>query len=92
MIAETPLALHFRYTCNMVLAQRISANPQILGGRPVVEGTRLAVDLILELLAAGETEEYLLENYPNLTHEDILACISYAGQMVNQVRVLSIPA
>lgn len=67
----------------MVLAERISNHPEILGGRPLVDGTRLAVDFILDLLAAGASEEYLLDSYPNLTREDILACLSYAAKLVS---------
>ena len=76
----------------MILADRISADPEILGGKPVVHGTRLAVAFILELLAAGESEETLIANYPGLTHEDILACIGYAHQFVQDFRVYPIPA
>ncbi|MFN0101253.1 MAG: DUF433 domain-containing protein [Bryobacteraceae bacterium] len=76
----------------MVLAERISADPEILGGKPIVQGTRLAVEFILELLAAGETEQVLIANYPGLTHEDILACLSYASRIVHDFRVYPIPA
>ncbi len=63
---------------------RIAVDPEILGGEPVVRGTRLAVQLILELLAAGQREEELLANYPGLTHEDVLACLSWASDLARE--------
>ena len=69
----------------MVLAERITATPGVMFGKPCVQGTRLAVDFIMDLLTAGATEEYLLHNYPRLTRDDILACISYAGRIVDEV-------
>ena len=74
----------------MVLAERITATPGVMFGKPCVQGTRLAVDFLLDLLAAGETEEYLLDCYPRLTHEDILASIAYAGRLVGEVKFLPI--
>ena len=70
----------------MVLAERITATPGVMFGKPCVQGTRLAVDFIMDLLTAGATEEYLLHNYPNLTHEGILACLSYAGRIVDEIK------
>jgi uncharacterized protein (DUF433 family) len=63
----------------MELSERIVVDPEILAGKPVVRGTRLAVEFILELLAAGQSENNLLNDYPGLTREDILACLSYAS-------------
>lgn len=56
-------------------SERIVVDPQILAGKPAIRGTRLAVEFILELLAAGESESDILANYPGLTREDILACL-----------------
>jgi len=53
---------------------RIVANPRILGGKPIIEGTRISVEFILELLASGVKEEEILEDYPHLSKEDIPAC------------------
>ena len=58
----------------MPFSERIVVDPEILAGKPVIRGTRLAVEFILELLAAGQSEQDLFENYPRLTREDILAC------------------
>ncbi len=76
----------------MALSERIVVNPEVLAGKPVIRGTRLAVEFILELLAAGESESDLLENYPGLTREDILACLSYASYLAHEYRAYPIPA
>lgn len=65
---------------------------ETLSGKPRIKGTRLAVELILELLAAGESEASVLENYPRLTHEDILACLAYASHLVQECKYYPIPA
>jgi uncharacterized protein (DUF433 family) len=57
---------------------RIVHNPQILGGKATIRGTRISVTLVLEKLAWGETPENILASYPHLTVEDIQACIAYA--------------
>ena len=66
---------------------RIVADPHVLVGKPVVRGTRLAVEFILELLANGWTHEEILTNYPGLTREDIQACLAYATEVVRSERV-----
>ena len=76
----------------MPLSERIVVDPEILAGKPVIRGTRLAVEFILELLAAGQTETDLLTSYPGLTREDILACLSYASYLVHEYKAYPIPA
>ncbi|HLH19808.1 MAG TPA: DUF433 domain-containing protein [Bryobacteraceae bacterium] len=76
----------------MQLAERIVADPEILGGKPVIRGTRLAVEFILELLAAGQSEQEILSNYPGLKREDILACLSYASYLAHEYKAFPIPA
>ena len=76
----------------MPWSDRIVLDPEILAGKPVIRGTRLAVELILDLLAAGQSEEQVLESYPGLTHEDVLACLSYASNLVHEVKVYPISA
>lgn len=56
---------------------RITVNPRILGGKPVIEGTRISVELILNLLASGAPEEEIIADYPHISKEDIQACIDY---------------
>lgn len=71
----------------MDLRDRIMINPEVLVGKPVVRGTRIAVELVLDLLSEGVSEEEILENYPRLTHDDILACIQYANTLVKSESV-----
>jgi len=72
--------------------ERIIVDPEVLAGKPVVRGTRLAVEFILELLAAGQSESELLTNYPGLTRDDILACLSYASYLAHEYKAYPIPA
>jgi len=81
-----------RYPDGMNWRDRIEVNPDVLTGKPVVRGTRLAVELILELLAAGETESDLLSDYPRLTREDLLACLAYASHLAHEFRALPLSA
>lgn len=76
----------------MPLSERIVVDPGILAGKPVIKGTRLAVEFILELLAAGQGESDLLASYPGLTREDILACLSYASYLAHEYKAFPIPA
>jgi len=76
----------------MPLSEHIVVDPEILAGKPVIRGTRLAVEFILELLAAGQSEENILSNYPGLTREDILACLSYASYLAHEYKAFPIPA
>jgi len=57
---------------------RITANPKIFGGKPIIRGMRISVELILSLLAQGETEGKILDDYPDLEAADIRACLAYA--------------
>ena len=75
----------------MPLSERIVIDPEILAGKPVIRGTRLAVEFILELLASGQTESEVLTNYPGLTRDDILACLSYASYLVHEYKAFPIP-
>ena len=76
----------------MRLSDRIVLDTEILAGKPVVRGTRLAVEFILELLAAGESENEILASYPGLTRDDILACLSYASYLAHEYKAFPIPA
>ncbi len=64
------------------LLHRISANPAIFGGKPIIRGMRISVELILSLLAQGASWEELLDDYPDLEREDIQACLAYAHAVV----------
>lgn len=70
---------------------RIVIDPGILVGKPVVKGTRLAVEFIVDLLAQGWTEADILRSYPGLTRDDILACLAYASELLRAERVFPVP-
>jgi uncharacterized protein (DUF433 family) len=67
--------------------ERIVIDPDILAGKPIVRGTRLAVEFIIDLLAQGWTEAELLRNYPGLAHEDVQACLGYASATLKAEKV-----
>ncbi len=69
---------------------RIVVNPDVLLGKPVIRGTRLAVEFIIDLLAQGWSEQDIMGNYPGVTHEDIAACLSYAGEVLRTERVYAL--
>jgi uncharacterized protein (DUF433 family) len=64
------------------MSERISINPDVCNGRPVVLGTRIAVQTVLEFLAAGDSIEDVLEEYPSLTRADVQACLDYASRVM----------
>lgn len=66
---------------------RIHLDPAILTGKPVIKGTRLAVEFIVGLLASGWTEAEVLKNYPRLTREDLLACLAFAHEAMTAQRL-----
>ena len=66
---------------------RITVNPKIFGGKPIIRGRRLAVEHVLGMLAAGDTPDTLLKGYPWLEPEDIRACLVYAYRIVGRERV-----
>jgi len=69
------------------LLKRITINPDIFGGKPIIRGRRLAVEHVLGMLAAGDDIDTLLEGYPWLEREDIQACLAYARRLVGHDRV-----
>jgi uncharacterized protein (DUF433 family) len=73
------------------LLERISIDPRICGGKPCIKGTRIWVSLILDFLADDMTEAELLDQYPGLTHEDVLAAIAYGAEAARE-RVIPVPA
>lgn len=66
------------------LLRRISIDPNVCFGKPCIRGHRIWVSLILDLLASGMTTGQILEDYPQLTAEDIRACIAYASEMTRE--------
>ncbi len=69
------------------LLDRITVNPGIFGGKPIIRGHRIAVEHVLGMLAAGDDVETILEGYPWLEREDIQACLVYAHRLVSHERV-----
>lgn len=69
---------------------RIEARTDVLTGKPVIKGTRLAVDFMVGLLAQGWTEAQILENYPGVSSEDLRACLSYAADLLASEKVYPI--
>lgn len=74
------------------LLARITVNPAIFGGKPILRGMRISVELILSLLAAGETPQAIIDDYPELESDDIRACLVYAhaviaGERIEEVKV-----
>jgi uncharacterized protein (DUF433 family) len=72
------------------LLDRISIDPEICGGKPCIKGTRIWVTLVLDFLADGMAEAEFLAEYPQLTHEDVLAAIAYGAEMSRE-RIVPIP-
>jgi len=64
------------------LLGRITADPAIFGGKPIVRGMRISVELVLSLLAQGATQDEILADYPGLESEDIRACLAYAHAVI----------
>ncbi|MBN2092141.1 DUF433 domain-containing protein [candidate division KSB1 bacterium] len=73
------------------LLKRITINPDIFGGKPIIRGRRLAVEHILGMLAAGDTPETILSGYPWLMPEDIQACLVYAHRLIGHERIELLP-
>jgi uncharacterized protein (DUF433 family) len=71
--------------------ERIVIDPGILVGKPVIKGTRLAVEFIIDLLAQGWTEKDILTNYPGVTPQDIQACLAYASETLKTEKVYTFP-
>jgi uncharacterized protein (DUF433 family) len=69
------------------MLQRITVNPHIFGGKPIIRGHRLAVEHVLAMLAAGDSADTILEAYPWLEQEDIQSCLLYARKVIGHERV-----
>ena len=69
------------------LLERITVNPNIFGGKPIIRGRRLAVEHVMGMLAAGDSPDTILEGYPWLEREDIQACLVYARRRVGHERI-----
>lgn len=74
------------------LIERITLNPEVMTGKPVIKGTRLTVQFILGLLANGASEDEILEEYKGLTKEDIKACLLFATEYLNDTTFMPLTA
>lgn len=75
---------------NQVWQERIVTDPKIMFGKPVIKGTRVPVELILEKIALGESVEHLLQAYPRISREDITACLFFALHSVKNDLVFAV--
>jgi len=71
--------------------KRIVCNPDILSGKPVIKGTRISVEFLMELLANNWNHEEIMENYPQIKKEDILAALEYSLSLLKEERIYIIP-
>ena len=71
----------------MIQHPRIELAPDVLAGKPVIRGTRLSVEFVIGLMADGWSEADILGNYPGVTHDDVIACLAYARDMLLSERV-----
>ncbi len=71
----------------MVDHPRIALDPKVLVGKPVIQGTRIAVEFIIGLMADGWGEVDILKSYPGITHEDIIACLAYARDALSSEKI-----
>lgn len=76
---------------NDPLEQRISVNPRIMTGKPVIRGTRIPVELIVRMLAQGVSEDEILREYPRLQPDDIRAALNYAANVLAGEMVFPVP-
>lgn len=75
---------------NDELLNRIETNPKVMTGKPVIKGTRLTVQHILSLLGQGMSEEEIINEYNALSHEDIMACLLYASEILDNTSILPV--
>lgn len=71
------------------LKERVTADPNIMLGKPIIKGTRITVELILRKLSEGISVEELLEAYPSLTREDVLAALSYSADVISEEAIIA---
>jgi uncharacterized protein (DUF433 family) len=72
--------------------ERITVDPDVLVGKPIVKGTRISVEFVVDLLGRGWTQEQILREYDHLSSEDVQACLAYASDVLKAERVHLLPA
>lgn len=81
-----------RQTDQSTWQERIVCDPSILVGKPIIKGSRIAVESVIDLLSQGWTEDDILENYPGLTTDDIRASLAYARDLLSNERIYPLGA
>jgi uncharacterized protein (DUF433 family) len=76
---------------HMAWQDRIVIDPDVLVGKPVVKGTRIAVELVIDLLGRGYTTAQVIEQYDHVTAEDVQACLAYAAEVLQSEKVYALP-
>ena len=71
--------------------ERITVDPNVLVGKPIIKGTRISVEFVIDLLGRGWTTEQILHEYDHLTAADIQACLAYASDLLKSERVYLLP-
>ena len=72
--------------------ERITVDPEILSGKPIIKGTRISVEFVIELLASEWSIDEILRNYPGLRYPDIIACLRYASETLHAEKIYLTPA
>jgi uncharacterized protein (DUF433 family) len=75
----------------MNFLERIEINPQIMAGKPVIKGTRVTVQYVLGLLSHGESPESIVADHPNITTDDVFACIEFASDVLQDTSFVRFP-
>jgi uncharacterized protein (DUF433 family) len=76
----------------MVWQDRITINPKVLVGKPIIKGTRISVEFVMDLLGRGWSTAQVLEEYDHLRPEDVQACLAYASEVLKSERVYLLPS
>jgi uncharacterized protein (DUF433 family) len=71
---------------------RITIDPRVLVGKPIIKGTRISVEFVIDLLGRGWTQEQILKEYDHLTREDVQACFAYASDVLKSERIYLLPS
>lgn len=71
---------------------RIVVDPAVLVGKPVIKGTRISVELVVDLMGRGYTTQQVIQQYPQVTAEDVQACLAYASEVLRSEKVYALPA
>jgi len=72
--------------------ERIEVNPKILVGKPIIKGTRISVEQVLDLLSSGATVDDVVRDYPHVSRDDVLACVAFAADTIRSERTYPVSA